>query len=314
MDSPATFLNFLLTIISYGAVTVAIFKLFQIVTELGEIKELLKSGAHRAAAAGAVPESSSVVIGLESDSYAENLLRSVKAQEAAAVAQAPRSFEAMPAPPVSRPREESDLKLRLQTSNTRAQDDPWAPSESRATAQDPWGAPAQSSEPAETPAPLGKWSRELQRERHTTPQAEAPSAMPALAPQTESAGLASAQLSALSASMTETAPSQILTGLAPELVTAGSAADVPMSAATPHAAFPADSSAPVSSSAPTHLSPPPIHSLDATKTVPFAPPVPAPAASPAASRTQVWPEPTADELPSFQQARHQAIDWNTPLD
>ena len=76
MDAPTTFLSSFATLFSYVVLILAIYKLFEIAKELGEIKEVLRSGQRPAAKEG---EGASQ-LGHELDSYADNLLRQVKSE------------------------------------------------------------------------------------------------------------------------------------------------------------------------------------------------------------------------------------------
>jgi len=68
---PGPFVGELITIIGYVMIFVGVYKLFQIGSDLGEIKELLKSGQRGIAApSGPLPSD-------PADAYAENLLRAV---------------------------------------------------------------------------------------------------------------------------------------------------------------------------------------------------------------------------------------------
>jgi hypothetical protein len=68
---PGPFVGELITIIGYVMIFVGVYKIFQIHSTLGEIKELLKSGQRGfAGASGPLPSD-------PADAYAENLLRAV---------------------------------------------------------------------------------------------------------------------------------------------------------------------------------------------------------------------------------------------
>ena len=67
---PGPFVGEIITIIGYVMIFVGVYKIFQIHSTLGEIKELLKSGQRSFTASG--PEGAD-----PADAYAENLLRAV---------------------------------------------------------------------------------------------------------------------------------------------------------------------------------------------------------------------------------------------
>ena len=70
---PGPFVGELITIIGYVMIFVGVYKIFQISSTLGEIKELLKSGQRGIAASGPPGPLHSD----PADAYAENLLRAV---------------------------------------------------------------------------------------------------------------------------------------------------------------------------------------------------------------------------------------------
>jgi hypothetical protein len=71
---PGPFVGELITIIGYVMIFVGVYKLFQIGSDLGEIKELLKSG-QRGIAGPSGPVGP--VVTDPAEAYAENLLRAV---------------------------------------------------------------------------------------------------------------------------------------------------------------------------------------------------------------------------------------------
>lgn len=92
MDLLGAFFSELAAIIGYMLLSVAVYKLFQITTELGEIKELLKKQARSSVSALAPPEQdpiSSPIADLHSSDdaavYAEKLLRAVNAESHASM-------------------------------------------------------------------------------------------------------------------------------------------------------------------------------------------------------------------------------------
>ncbi|HTD45401.1 MAG TPA: hypothetical protein VK687_14530 [Bryobacteraceae bacterium] len=78
---PGPFVGELITIIGYVMIFVGVYKIFQISSTLGEIKELLKSGqrgiAGPSAPLGPLPTD-------PADAYAENLLRAVNQEHVGA--------------------------------------------------------------------------------------------------------------------------------------------------------------------------------------------------------------------------------------
>jgi len=68
---PGPFVGELITIIGYVMIFVGVYKLFQIGSDLGEIKELLKSGQR------GIAGPSGTLASDPADAYAENLLRAV---------------------------------------------------------------------------------------------------------------------------------------------------------------------------------------------------------------------------------------------
>jgi hypothetical protein len=67
---PGPFVAEIITIIGYVMIFVGVYKLFQIGSDLGEIKELLKSQRGFAMPSGPAPSD-------PADAYAENLLRAI---------------------------------------------------------------------------------------------------------------------------------------------------------------------------------------------------------------------------------------------
>jgi hypothetical protein len=83
MDMAQAFLGEIVAILGYALVGTAVYKLFQIATELSEIKALLQKSARNTSLG---PESSSTVSAADGDDaaadYAANLLRSLQAESA----------------------------------------------------------------------------------------------------------------------------------------------------------------------------------------------------------------------------------------
>jgi len=78
VDLPTTYMSTVITWLSYAILLSGIYLLYRIVTELGEIKELLKGG-QRPGELSALPlADSSTQLGHDVDSYADNLLRQVQ--------------------------------------------------------------------------------------------------------------------------------------------------------------------------------------------------------------------------------------------
>ena len=70
---PGPFVGEFITIIGYVMIFVGVYKVFQIGSDLGEIKELLKSGQRGFAASGPAGPAAAD----PAEAYAENLLRAV---------------------------------------------------------------------------------------------------------------------------------------------------------------------------------------------------------------------------------------------
>jgi hypothetical protein len=75
---PGPFVGELITIIGYVMIFVGVYKLFQIGSDLGEIKELLKSGQR------GIAGPSGTLASDPADAYAENLLRAVNQEHVGA--------------------------------------------------------------------------------------------------------------------------------------------------------------------------------------------------------------------------------------
>ena len=72
---PGPFVGEIITIIGYAMIFAGVFKIFKISSTLGEIRELLKSGARGSAASGPLAAD-------PAEAYAENLLRAVSQEHA----------------------------------------------------------------------------------------------------------------------------------------------------------------------------------------------------------------------------------------
>jgi hypothetical protein len=165
LDSVATFITGLTTIVAYAAMMATIFKLFQIASELGEIKELLKNTRVRPSSGESEPESLLPVIGADSDSYAEQLLKKVKAEESRGTARAESAAEILasaPLPAATSPASPQNSGQRLA-----GQDDRQFSPETRLSRRglDPVEAPGKKSATVEEPLRSDPWTAPLSSPR-----------------------------------------------------------------------------------------------------------------------------------------------------
>ena len=275
----------------------AIYYLIQIATELGEIKDLLKQGKVDGSAMAKMEDGLSLdsSLSLDSESYAQNLLRKVKEQEKD---QEKDQANSAAITPVETPVAGETIRSR----------DPWAPDQATlnqaaldqpAAEREAKNDPETAAEPAiaiDTAATehgetqnvgnqnVGKWTREMRRERRLASQPTAPAD-------------ASEQLTALGTSIAGSVPPSVLT---PTPLNREMGQELPL-----HTPSPMESS----------------FSRVAVPNTPSLENVPAPLAplapnSAVQGKPKIWPpEPAGeDALPSFQPEAHKTIDWNIPLD
>ncbi len=78
MDLPTTYMSTVITWLSYAILLSGIYLLYRIVTELGEIKELMKAGQRPGQSSSLPLSDTSTQLGHDVDAYADNLLRQVQ--------------------------------------------------------------------------------------------------------------------------------------------------------------------------------------------------------------------------------------------